>query len=180
MFRTIGHQTLKNKNNVKYVENNGPFSVEDVSSSFLGAGHYFWDNHIDLAHWWGKRHCKGKYYICQCEIEVDEFYFLDIVGNRQDQINLKELIEKLNIDHLTIGEIMEVLKEIQKEEPTSNIFPYKAIRAIDYDNKPSFYQNLYMFKKNNNSYSILAPIYIICLLEKNELILPPYKVIFSV
>ena len=179
MFKTIAHQTLQNKNNIKEVERNGPYPVKEIESSFLGAGYYFWDNHLDLAKWWGERHCNNRYYICECDIEVDEFYFLDLVGNRQDQINLNELIDRLNISHLTLGEIMEVLKEIQREQPESQLFPYKAIRALDYENKPSFISRKILFKPNNNSYAVLSPMYIICLIEKKELILSPYKVIYS-
>lgn len=178
MFKTIVHQTLKNKNNIKTVERDGPYSVKNIASSFLGAGYYFWDNHIELAKWWGEKHCNNRYYICECECEVDEFYFLDLVGNRQDQINLNELIDRLKIHHLTLGEIMEVLKDIQKENPGAQIFPYKAIRALDYENKPSFYYKI-KFKTGNNSYAILSPMYIICLIKKKELILSPYKVIYS-
>ena len=177
MFKTVGHQTLEFRNNTDDVEKNGPFPVENVSTSFLGSGYYFWDNHIELAHWWGDWRIKKQYIIGECEIGVERNDFFDLVGSRDDQINLQNIIDKLNLKDLSIGEIIEVLKGMEKN--VTGIFPYKAIRAVDNSIKLSFSQEKYLFQSDKASFSILSPMYMICLLDKKELLLSPFKVIFT-
>lgn len=180
MFKTIAHQTLENRNNNEDVEANGPFSVEDPTKSFLGEGYYFWDNHIELAKWWGKFHCRDKYIICESEFEIEKTDFLDLVGSREDQIHFSNLMKQLNMEGQALGKIIGALKDLEKED--KGIFSYKAIRAVDNKAKKSFEQIQYKFseEKNKPSYSVFNPMYMICLLEKNDVILQSYKVVFSV
>lgn len=179
MFKTIVHQTLKNLNNDEYVEAYGPFPVEDVKKSFLGDGHYFWDNHFELAKFWGETHCTDKYIICEGRFELPKNDFLDLVGSREDQIHFLELVKNLKMTGDALGKIIGALKDLDKKQ--KGIFPYKAIRAVDNLAKKKFQQIQYKFTEDfRNNYSVLTPMYIICLFEKNELILPTYKVIYSV
>jgi len=176
MFETIVHQTLQNKNNNKEVETNGPYPTSDIKNSFLGSGYYFWDNHIELAKFWGRIRCNNNYIVCEGELKVDKNDFLDLVGSRNDQIHFLKLVSTLNMQNQSIGKTIEALKALEKEE--KGIFPYKAIRVMDSLPKKKFPQKQLKFS-NKENYSILAPMYIICLLEKNKLILPSIKVIFS-
>ena len=176
MFETIVHQTLQNKNNNAEVEANGPYPTTDLKNSFLGRGYYFWDNHIELAKFWGKIRCNNKFIICEGELKIEKKDFLDLVGSRSDQIHFLNLVSTLNMKKQSIGKTIEALKALEKEE--KGIFPYKAIRVMDNLQKRKFPQTQYKFSSKEN-YSILAPMYIICLLDKNKLILPTFKVIFS-
>ncbi len=180
MFKTIAHQTLENRDNNEEIEANGPFPVEKVEKSFLGEGYYFWDNHIELAKWWGKVHCKNKYAICESDFEISKTEFLDLVGSREDQIHFLSLIELLDMKDQSLGKIIGALKDLEKMDV--GIFSYKAIRAVDNVAKKKFAQPKYRFSDeiNKNSYSVLNPMYMICLLEKNDVILQSYKVVFSV
>ena len=177
MFKTIAHQTLENRKNNEYVEANGPFAVENIKKSFLGAGYYFWDNHIELAKFWGESHCNNNYIICESQMNINKNDFLDLVGSREDQIHFLELIKTLKMQDQPFGNIISSLKDLEKEK--NGIFPYKAIRAVDNLPKKRFAQSAFKFSDKEN-YSILSPMYIICLFEINELILPTYKVIYPI
>ncbi|MCC9071227.1 hypothetical protein LNQ49_06420 [Flavobacterium sp. F-65] len=180
MFKTVAHQTLENRNNDEYVEANGPFSVQNIKESFLGEGCYFWDNHLELAKFWGEVHCNNKYIVCESKFVLPKNDFLDLVGSREDQIHFLDLVEKLKMTGEALGKIIGALKDLELKK--KGIFPYKAIRAVDNLAKNKFEQVKYKFSDDNNkkNYSILTPMYIICLFEKNELILPTYDVIYSV
>lgn len=177
LFKTIVHQTVQNKGGIPKIEAEGPFPAEDWTLTYLGNGCYFWDNHLELAKWWGSRHCKNNYVICRGEFEAQEEVFLDLVGSRASQIQLNDLINKLDITHLSMCAIIETLKELNSQEGYEGIFPYEAIRAVDLF-KGTFEQEKYKFSDNKNGYTLLNPMYIICLINKNSLLLKSYKAIF--
>jgi hypothetical protein len=177
IFRTIVHQTLLDKGNADQIENEGPFPVQDVKNSYLGGGYYFWDNHIELAHWWGKVHCANKYVICQGDLEVTEDLFFDLLGSREQQLYFKDVISKLpGAEHMPIGSVIELLKELEGKPNKKGIFPFKVIRAMDVKNN-SFKQNVIPFAKKKVGEMTLAPQIIVCLIEKNNLHLRSYKII---
>lgn len=179
MFITIVHQTLQDRENADYVENNGPFAVENIEQSYLGAGYYFWDDHIELAHWWGTNRIKSDYVICEGKLEVKKELFLDLVGSRQDQKYFKAIIEKLGAlaKNMAIGKIIEFLKNLETQPNKKGIFPFKVIRAMDVANN-SFNQQYKHFAEGRNGKSSITPQMIICLIEKNKLVLPTYKIIY--
>lgn len=176
MFQTIVHQTLEDRNNPDEIEDSGPFKME-IGNPFLGNGYYFWDDHIDLAHWWGRNHIKRDYVICEAQLEVDNTIFYDLVGSRQDMMHFKELIRTLKLEKLAIGQIIELLKEVNSRPDKKGIFPYKVIRAIDISHS-SYEQEHYKFVKDRKGETNLAPRIIICLIEKRTVPLSSYKIVY--
>ena len=177
MLQTISHQTLEDRDNADHIEDYGPFPVGNVDQSYLGYGYYFWDDHIELAHWWGKVHCAGNYVICQGDFDVPSEIYYDLVGNRRDQINFSELISELNLDKLPLGQIIEVLKDLESKPNTKGIFPYQVIRAVD-KHENTYKQEIYKFADNREGETTLSPMIVICLVKKNPLLLHSYKIIY--
>jgi hypothetical protein len=171
--KTIGHQTLNNSGNDKEVETKGPFKTTD-KNPYLGYGYYFWDNNIEMAHTWGRVHCDNKYIICQANLNLKSEVFLDLVGSRDDIMYFEKLINTFGVKHKPIGQIIEYLKKIESDGKFQGIFPFKVIRALDYD-KDKFKK--YKFADNKKGYTSLRPVFIICLIEKNNLILSEFKMI---
>lgn len=69
---SVLYQTLEDRDNVDYVEANGPF-LGNVRDRWLGKGYYFWDTFIDAAHYWGfvSYKVKGKdYIIAKSEVDI--------------------------------------------------------------------------------------------------------------
>lgn len=184
MFKTVVHQTIDLTDDAEKVENDGPFKARTAKQSYLGLGYYFWDNHIELAHWWGKIHCGNSYYICDSEFHIDYEDFFDIVGRREHQIFLRDTINKLKWNNLSIGQIIEGLKKMNITHPTTGIFPYKAIRAIDLE-KVVNDDDVYHYSEREKDgittklgIANLSPSIIICLLEKNRVHLLDYKILY--
>ena len=48
------YQTLEDRSNIDYVEENGPFICRR-NSAWLGIGYYYWDTFVDNAHLWGEK-----------------------------------------------------------------------------------------------------------------------------
>jgi hypothetical protein len=176
-FETIVHQTLSDKDNANEIEDNGPFAVSNVKHAYLGSGYYFWDDHIELAHYWGKVHCDNKYVICEGELTVEKDLFFDLVGCRQDMIYFKEIISKIpQLANLEIGKIIEFLKDLNKQANKKGVFPFKVIRAV-ISNETKFHQDVKDFANKRPGKMTLTPQIMICLLEKNKLHLRSYKII---
>lgn len=75
------YQTLEDKSNVDYVEENGPFICER-RDAWLGRGYYYWDTFVDNAHLWGKKIYNSNnkdYMICLSKVEFsnENVYDLD-------------------------------------------------------------------------------------------------------
>ena len=176
MFQTVVHQTLEDRGNPENIENHGPFPVLNVKNSYLGAGYYFWDDHIELAHWWGKYYVKKDYVICEGKLSVEKDKFLDLVGSRQDQKYFSFMIEKLGMQNESIGTIIESLKEMDMKPNFKGVFPYKVIRAMDVTSKSTSVEK--SFASGKKGMANLAPQIMICLIKKNKVILPEYKIVF--
>jgi len=177
VFSTRVHQTLKDKENPDYVEEHGPFPSLPNGRLYLGNGTYFWDDHLELAHWWGKARHKGKYIICQADLNVKKILFCDLVGCRQDMLHIKRMVGELKISHLNLGTIIEVLKEVENKKRRGDIFPFKVIRAVD-DSPTSYERKEIYFTTDKKGYTSLNPVYLICLIGQSDVLLSNYKVIF--
>jgi hypothetical protein len=177
-FETIVHQTLVDNEDPDRIEAEGPYAASDIANSYLGSGYYFWDDHIELAHWWGEKHVKGDYVICEGELTVDKSLFFDLVGCRQDMIYFKDIISRMpQLRNLEIGKIIEILKEMSKNPNKSELFPFKVIRAV-VKSKTSYTEEVVDFAKNKPGKMTLTPQIFICLVEKNKLHLQAFKVVY--
>ncbi len=176
MFKTIVHHTLRDDENPEYIEANAPFPVQALKNAYLGGGYYFWDDHIELAHWWGQTHCQDSYIICQGDFEISNMDFCDLLGSRQDQIYFQECINRLKVNHLPIGAIVELLKGLNTHPAQRGIFPYKAIRAVDMQANTTFSQTFYKYAGNRPGITTFNPKVIICLIKKDAAILRNFKI----
>jgi hypothetical protein len=181
-MEAIGYHTVEDRENPDHVEEYGPFLCGG-SLAFLGVGHYFWEENIDLAHWWGQTHCDNEYMICSGDIKCEDSLYLDILGNVKHQKYLREIQKMLGEDlirqfgtvDVPLGALIEFLKKIESYQHKKGIFPYKVIRAIDSSARSS---NLIKFAQGKPNYSDLSPRIIICLIEKKKLFLTGFKIVF--
>jgi len=182
-LKTIGHHTCKKEGSKEKVLKEAPYiaeyNYEKDKLQFLGTGYYFWDNNIKMAQFWGKNHYNNNYYILECDLNLEKPYFIDLVGNRGDILYFYKLINtfKKNDSYdkkWTIGHFIEFLKN--KNNEIDGIFPFKAIRAIDF--KPTKKKKfIFNFTRKRNNYTFLNPKIIICLIQKNNVILQSKRLI---
>ncbi len=184
IIKDIGHHTCSSKGGEKFVIREAPFLSEH---GFLGKGYYFWQNNLEFAKIWGHRHYNGKYYVLEFELNVYYDELLDLVGNRTQMMQFKNLIysikqklaekfkntpeKKVAIDEWGIGEIIEYLKR-------KNIFEYKIIKAVDYRVS---YRHLgkESFLRNKKNFIFLNPRIFYCFIEKNNLYFSNKKLIYT-
>lgn len=175
-MKTIGHHTSDNKGGKKYVIENVPFYSAYLPNQnkvpYLGAGYYFWDDNIEMAHIWGKAQYKNNYFIVEGDLKYDDEKIFDLVGNRRHISYFAEILEKFkeknyNRDNWEIGKFIEFLKDLERnDERYMGIFPFKVIKAIDnsWRNK----QKSFKFVKNKKGYIYLDPRIMLCFIEKEE------------
>ena len=118
------YQTIQNKGTNDSIERMGPIYGRD--NTWLGPGYYFWEGAIELAHWWGRVHCKSDYIICEATAVFNQSEMFDLFGNTSDFKLFRDITNALK-DKFAYQEITvsAVLNEMRKR--TS--FHYKVIRA---------------------------------------------------
>lgn len=172
-------QTLKDKDNPQYIEDNGPFKCTNPHA-WLGHGYYFWDTHIELAHWWGSSANMGKYIICEARGNIDNTCW-DLHGNGKHLVEFKKTCDEIikarvtTKDKLTVPMVIEFLKSSSK-------FKYLAIRALGTSSISSSTSNIFTFhvpfEYGNKPYLDIYPPIQVCLIQKNALNLRNYVVIY--
>lgn len=174
------YQALEDRANPDEIEYNGPFKCIK-QNAWLGAGYYFWDTFIDLAHWWGRQGYKGKYVICQAICDNDDNEIFDLVGNTEHLNELHDYIKTLKQypefqnKHVTMSIIIEHMKK------HSGTFKYNAIRAngINSVNKDFFLRdNRIKFNVGSKAYLDLKPPIQMCFLEKDSLRLRDFRIVY--
>lgn len=171
------YQTLEDKSNVDYVEENGPFICER-RDAWLGRGYYYWDTFVDNAHLWGKKIYNSNnkdYMICLSKVEFsnENVYDLDCPSTLLEfQILEKKLSEKYPNKNITVAVVLEQLKQSQE-------FTYKAIRAraVDDMNMNGFKKKI-PFRVGHMSYLDTCPHIQVCILDKTFVGNGNFKVIF--
>lgn len=157
------YQTLEDRSNIDYVEENGPFICQR-KDAWLGTGYYYWDTFIDNAHLWGKKIYTEKnkdYIICLSTVDFnnEDVYDLD---NPNILLEFKILEEKLSEiypdKHITVAVVLEQLKLSQE-------FTYKAVKARALGDMNSTKQKV-PFKANHIAYLDLCPHIQVCIIDK--------------
>ncbi len=174
-MKIIGHHTCSSNGLITEIEKQGPFASTHIDEDqkkhkFLGSGFYFWDNNVNMAHAHGQKNYKRKYFIFEAELNLLDDWFLDLAGNRIDMIRFQEIMSKLkeidiNTQNWTLAHFIEFLKSKEK-------FPYRAIRAIDTSIDP---KDVVKFVSDRSNFINLNPIFIICLLDKEQDIILSFK-----
>lgn len=163
------YQTVRDKGSHEIIERQGPIYARD--NTWLGKGFYFWDGAIELAHWWGQKHCSGAYVICEAIADLEEDEYFDLVGNSADLKLFRNILNALRKTHsfqdITVSA---VLNEMRKH--TS--FPYRVIRARSEHNISG--GDRLKFVENDNHVMITLPAIQICFSDSKYI--KNYHVIF--
>lgn len=174
-------QTLADKGNPDYVEENGPFPG-NIREAWLGEGYYFWESHIELGHWWGEvSHSYQGYMICQADVTLDKTCW-DLYNNiehKKEFISIcKTILENRpnTKGKLQFGDVLNLYR-------TRNVLEYEAIRVHSQNVVGNSYEGYYTFrvyfsKKHPEAYLDLMPPIQICLLTKRALNLRNYRVVY--
>jgi len=142
--------TCKNENSEEYILQNAPFHSDRSKPQWLGQGYYLWTDSDYFAHAWGELSPRnGKYAITKFDFVLDnDEVFLDLVGNVEDQLAFKGLVD---LYAGTLQEIIDKCSNVDKRKDArkslSNLcvstvinffirrraFPYIAVKAQDID-----------------------------------------------
>jgi len=174
------YQTLEDRGNPEDVEDYGPFICRR-KTAWLGDGYYFWDTHIQLAHWWGKTaYGVNNYIICKAKGVLDENCW-DLHGNGNHRLEYEAICDEIvkiglsKRNSLLVADVISYVK-------SKGFFKFKAIRAFGIasikPNNPDFQPFRMYFAESGVSYLDLRPAVQICLLEKRALSLNSYMVVF--
>lgn len=169
------YQTLELRDDGLKVEDHGPYICKS-SGAWLGEGYYFWDYHIDLAHWWGNLRYSSKglpYLICEAKCELNEKNCWDLHNNGKHQ---KEFIDLLiafsnskiaNVSTITVSQIIEYAK-------LKRCFNKYAVRANGIDSTPKVLTKIavgtrlkFNFTQKWAYYELFPPIQV-CIIHKEK------------
>jgi hypothetical protein len=183
-FETIGHHTFENRG--QNDERHAPYKCSDTNA-FLGRGYYFWEDNLPFAkHWGGVWYIQigKKYFIGEFTISCDISSFFDLVGNRSHQKFIRETAKILarkrpGLSSWPVGKIIEFLKAASKD-PDDYFFEkfnYLVIRAAD-DSALKTSEKI-KFAGNKENSADLNPCYIVCVVDKNEILSSPIKIVHA-
>ncbi len=160
----IGYHTCSNEGGRKKVFEEAPYFSKHSHSGikYVGSGYYFWENNLKSAHWWGKYRYNGNYYILKAKIIVGGEQLLDLVSSLEDLRFMQESINKIKKQNPTLNDkplsfFIEFLKR-------AGIFSFRVIRFEDESRRRE------QIKITPNKILHLEKVFIICLLEKNEIL----------
>lgn len=174
-----GYHTVEDRDNPDYIELEGPFRCERADA-WLGHGYYFWDTYEPWAHEWGKNAYRRKgYVVCQAMLNPDVMY--DLFGNVAHQMEFEEAIKLLEADESFQGE-RPLAAEVILFMKDRGFLLYKSIRAAD--NPPDrvvevdFRPPKNTVQPHNRPHMRIGQRVQICLLEKSELTLQGFSIVF--
>lgn len=176
---SVLYQTLEDRDNVDYVEANGPFQC-DIKDRWLGKGYYYWDTFINSAHFWGYvsyRKYNKDYIIAKSVVTLHPDRTLNLI----ESDDLQKFTSWINEYELTYPE-----KEVTIERVITHIqnvmgktFPYTAIKAlfIDSINRAEYQDRIY---PNGKAYLDLQPPIQVCIINKSIIGQDNFKVVYPV
>ena len=173
-----GFHTVEDRNNPDYIELEGPFLCER-EDAWLGHGYYFWDTRIELAHHWGRgvNYKRTGYVICLGLINDDPRILWDLDGRVSHQEEFVQAMDLMieagiftNSDESKVSTIITFLKD-------QGMLSYYAIRAAD-ENRDTHFIRFKTSTEPKQAKMRLRQRVQICLLEKNELTLHDFSIVF--
>jgi hypothetical protein len=175
-------QTLENKDNPDYIEQNGPFQC-DRKDAWLGKGYYFWESFIENAHWWGEKcpEYQNEYIICKAVYEYDNNKCFNLIDNKEHITIFKnsiELMKEQDMFQKNKTTVSQILHFLQKNIRLFNNFDACRVYGVYSKEKKSNYSLTVPFKTNKPQYLDLCPPIQICFYKKNALNLHNYKIIY--
>lgn len=175
-MRMTLYQTVEDRDNPDYIEVNAPFICE-TKNAWLGRGYYFWDTHVENAHWWGNVHYNRKYVIVEydCDFYATNKCF-DLQGNMEHLKYFYEVIaflkkQGLHTSTTTVAKVIEYLKD-----KTDFSLLYDAIRVYGHLSKKD--NNTISFEIGKKYYLELMPAVQLCLFKKTSLNLSEGNIIY--
>jgi len=192
-LQTVGHHVCLKTGGRAKVLDESPFLAEYIPNNleeenkyqFLGSGYYYWDDNLNYAKTWGKNHCRGDFFIVESDLNLAKGLFLDLVGNRGDIrffYNLmKDLSSHVRKDARTIAGVIDIARGLEVLAPGT--FSYKVIRSLDYTQfektDKSEDKKAVRYVENKFNITLLNPRFIICLLEKSDVILLSKTIVYE-
>ena len=176
---SVLYQTLEDRDNVDYVEANGPFPG-DQRDRWLGEGYYYWDSFIDAAHYWGyvSYECKGKdYIIAKSEVNIPQDKLLNLLEPEQIVMFTKWIDSYARTFPNSEATVERVLNHA--ETIMGSRFPYIAIKA-EFKNcfKYREYQERIYPYHGSKAYIDLKPPVQVCIRDKSIIGADNFKVIY--
>lgn len=176
MVPKVLFQTLADKDNPDYVEENAPFLCQKVNA-WLGDGYYFWDTFIENAHWWGEKVHSGNYIICKFHCDFDDKCF-DLVGNTEHLMAFHTIIkemqrrDKIDVEKTSVRKILEFFNQ-------KIGFEYEAIRVSGINSKSGTdYIHRLKFNPDKPQYLDYKPAIQVCIFTKTGLNLRNCKIVY--
>lgn len=174
------YQTLKDKENPDYIEENAPFKC-NWNNAWLGDGYYFWDTFIENAHWWGQVRHDKSYVICKAECDFSSDLCFDLVGDTEHMLDFSNCIERLRTEKLlnentTVSRVLTFLKE------KISGFNFEAIRVYgiksisEHKQEYDQYRHRLIFELSKPQYLDYKPAIQLCLFKKKSLNLRNVKI----
>lgn len=134
------YHTCSNKGTEESILAEAPFLSKE-NGQWLSQGYYFWSDNDHYAKAWGVQSYSGKYAVISCELFLNQYRLLDLVGNVDDCIYFDQLSsifsEKLaqaakqKTPEPTVSAIIEFFRRQAIASNNDSIFPYDAIKAKD-------------------------------------------------
>jgi len=179
MFETTLHQVVQDRDGPSQILSNGPIKADNPQKCYLGGGYYFWDDNFDLAKWYGNKYTSrsGNIIVCEASFKIDRGLMFDLVGSRQDQKKILELIKTFwdvywdkyhigeEVENLELSVFIEMLYQ-EAEESEEIFFEYNCVRAVDisFDDDFSEYEHsIEKFVVEKPGFTVLSPKIIICI-----------------
>ncbi|WP_150452456.1 hypothetical protein [Arenibacter lacus] len=172
------YQTLEDRDNADYIEDNGPFQCSR-KNAWLGNGYYFWDTFIENAHWWGGLLYDDKYVITEAKIDFCISTCFDLVGSAKHMLEFENLIELMKEKGL-VTEKTTVARVISFVKDTLQIFQYDAVRVYgiqsrSVDTTPSYRMN---FELGKTQYLDFKPAIQICIYRTKPMNFRDYQIVY--
>jgi hypothetical protein len=187
MSLTTIYQTLQDRDNIDEIENGGPFLC-NWTNAWLGNGYYFWDTHIELAHWWGRTRYLSKkkaYVICSAKITRD-YKCWDLHGEGNHRLEFINAVEELITAGLFKKEVTRVPQVIEFLK-MRNFFTekYDSIRVMGSNSVGISYKKdtqkvmwRMFFEDDLPGFYEIIPAVQICLFTKKSQTFKNYRVIY--
>lgn len=169
------YQTLEDKDNIDHIEAEGPFECRR-KDAWLGFGYYFWDTNMDWAIAWGEnsyKTYKKDFVIAKCQLDLTNNCF-DLVGNVKHQMDLMQSMQVMIKSNKIKNEDEKIIPNILLFMKSMGLFDFKSIRASD------MHKNILKlhFKTGKGEYMIINQRVQICVIEKKDVLLRPFSVVY--
>lgn len=176
-------QTLEDRENADEIERDGPFKCTRADA-WAGDGYYFWDSHIELAHFWGTRVYRSDYVICSAVGKCDET-LLDLVGigahRKIFTILEAKVSERLHQRRITFRDIIQFARNQGWLTEFSGIRFEGKTSILHVADNQDYYRELPIHERHGRTFYLdVFPPNQLCLFYKNALSLCNYKIVHPV